>query len=681
MRHILIACLLLPCFVFAQKTKDHTVVVTEIANNIQSANFGKPSARLAVVTFFPVQGKTDQSNTFGEYLTESIIGKLSAGTDHLKLFERKRIDAILKENEFMLSGMIKASEAIKIGELLPIDALFSGTYTKLKNYVDVTGRLIDVASGEILMSYTGRIRLTKNIKTLFPETPTTGGTTVLVENDTKTSTSRDQTKTVSAEERCKQLTEKFREKLHDLSTTEKVDAVVSDAVRTPFENNCGKLHYHLIDALSRYGLFPAAYKKFLLATLDTIAYPSGDDRAYSILSYLTKDRNVDDSEWNSGFTTIRKVGDYTLSAYLGFMFNRVDQPDSTVLKSRADQYFDLLSRGQIGLPRPIVYDRGFYEMMESLTENRVLRYYLYGKYSGKLQTEPDNVTGLHLMYLKRLYNEETNPRKKTVVVSWIADYFNNHKNKKSPDQLFDFAREFMPYPNDEGSQFKIDRNKEAATKFPANDLSIMVEKCRDLFATYALETPYPAQKEERINFCVRNGIPIPGVIPSIAEARKVLQGTDIDEQLRVMRLLVMMDTKTLAPLEDTFVALLGKRSIDHRDKLTEIQALALRILGRLPTNNQKAITHMIASLKNYDLAGEISMEALVAIGKPAVKPLIDQLNATTIHDGGLQYRLVVILGRIGKDARAAAPALTSLMTKTTNKDIKYAIESALQGFE
>jgi hypothetical protein len=148
-----------------------------------------------------------------------------------------------------------------------------------------------------------------------------------------------------------------------------------------------------------------------------------------------------------------------------------------------------------------------------------------------------------------------------------------------------------------------------------------------------------------------------------------------------MRLLVMMDTKTLAPLEDTFVALLGKRSIDHRDKLTEIQALALRILGRLPTNNQKAITHMIASLKNYDLAGEISMEALVAIGKPAVKPLIDQLNATTIHDGGLQYRLVVILGRIGKDARAAAPALTSLMTKTTNKDIKYAIESALQGFE
>src|SRR5690606_33428106 len=105
-------------------------------------------------------------------------------TDHLKLFERKRIDAILKENEFMLSGMIKASEAIKIGELLPIDALFSGTYTKLKNYVDVTGRLIDVASGEILMSYTGRIRLTKNIKTLFPETPTTGGTTVLVENDT-----------------------------------------------------------------------------------------------------------------------------------------------------------------------------------------------------------------------------------------------------------------------------------------------------------------------------------------------------------------------------------------------------------------------------------------------------------------------------------------------------------------
>jgi len=47
--------------------------------------------------------------------------------------------------------------------LLPIDALFSGTYTRLKSYIDVTGRLIDVASGEVLMSYTGRIRLAPNL--------------------------------------------------------------------------------------------------------------------------------------------------------------------------------------------------------------------------------------------------------------------------------------------------------------------------------------------------------------------------------------------------------------------------------------------------------------------------------------------------------------------------------------
>ena len=110
MRHLLfIGLLVAPILVSAQKTKDHTAVVAELARQISNASFPKSPTRLAVVTFVPVQSNANAANTFGDYLTESIIGQLSANTNSIRLFERKRVDAILKENEFMLSGMMKAS--------------------------------------------------------------------------------------------------------------------------------------------------------------------------------------------------------------------------------------------------------------------------------------------------------------------------------------------------------------------------------------------------------------------------------------------------------------------------------------------------------------------------------------------------------------------------------------------
>src|SRR5258706_4879623 len=150
----------------AQKAKEHSEVVAELVEKIESIKPAGKQFRIAVVPFVS-SNPAETSKAFGEYLTESITGKLSEKPQKFKMFERQRLDAVFKENELTLGGMMKPSEALKIGQLLPIDALFSGTYTKLKSYIDISGRLIDVSSGEILTSYSGRIKLSKNIKTLF----------------------------------------------------------------------------------------------------------------------------------------------------------------------------------------------------------------------------------------------------------------------------------------------------------------------------------------------------------------------------------------------------------------------------------------------------------------------------------------------------------------------------------
>lgn len=651
----------------AQKTNDHNTVAKEIATKINSSNVEQKQLRLAIVTFVPLQSGT-VPNTYGEYLTESIIGHLSEHSEKIKLFERKRLDAILKENELSLSGMMKPSEALKIGQLIPVDALFSGTYTKLKSYIEVSGRLIDVASGEILMTYSGRVKLTKNIKTLFPsEQPAANMVNTAAPRET---TNIKEVKEESPEVICQRKTDTFRQQLHDLSSQQRVDAVVKLAMETPFNNLCGKLHYYLMQALSRYNLTPAAYKQFLLATLDTIAFPTGDERANAMLSFFAHDKTIDDREWQSGLNTLKKVGDYSLSTYISILFSNLTTPDEDELRARMDLYFDALRRGNVGLPRAVDYNKGFFEAMEGLNKNLNLRLYVYEKFSGDVVAEPERSTNLHLMYLKRMYNDSKDAKTKTMVMGWITKYFNTFENSKSHEQLFDFAYEF-------------DRavGKEDANEFPMSDLSFLINGCRDKFSAYATQTPYQSQKEDRLNFCVRYGIAVPGAIPTLAEAELVLKGKDLDEQLRVMKLLALMDTR-VRPLEKILIDLLKRKSLEDKEKLEEIQSLSINMLGVIKTEDAFAIREMIARLTSFNYRmGQSAQDALVKIGKPAVPGLTERLKSATAQEGGLQYKLVVILGKIGKDAKPSVTIMKSMLEKNLHQDVRYAIEAALQEIE
>ena len=130
MKRILLLLILISQIALAQKSKNQLKAVDDLVEKLSEVKLPSMPIRLAVVPFTSSVESNDAKNTFGEYLTETIIGKISENSSQFKVFERSRLDAIFKENELMLSGMMKPSEAIRIGELLPIDALFSGTYTK-----------------------------------------------------------------------------------------------------------------------------------------------------------------------------------------------------------------------------------------------------------------------------------------------------------------------------------------------------------------------------------------------------------------------------------------------------------------------------------------------------------------------------------------------------------------------
>jgi TolB-like protein len=680
MRIIILILISLPISLCAQKAQKYSMVTRELSQKVIATPVEILPYRLAVVPFTASKISVQTSNQFGDYLTETIIGTLDGHPDRIKLFERTRLDAVLKEQEFSLTDLMKPAAALKIGQLVPIDVILSGTYTKLKSYIDVSARLIDVTSGEIVMSYNGRIKMDKNLAILFKTTdPTTVSipsstsnnvqpAQVIIQNNNSLTTTQPSR---SKDEICKERTTEFRKRLDDLSAPEKIDILVREAMKVPFDNLCGVIHYDMMYAFSRYKIVRPNYDQFLLHTLDTIALPAGDNRAYEIVHYLAWDQLISEEEWKSGLTAMKRVGNYSLSSYISTLISKPTMPTETA-HTRLDQVMALAQEGKIGLPVPLAFEDTFLEVMEGVRANPLFGRFIYARYGSRFLPD-DRQKTLLFHELDRLYEAETLPQGKTEIIGWIADFFRQQKYEKAHEHLFEFVWQFQLTDYE-------DRNEKIRKDFPESDLRILVDRCRDTFAAYAQTSPYPSQKEDRIKFCVRYDVPIPGIIPTLPEAASIFRGSNVDEQFRVIQLLALMGDRPKS-METEIIGLFNKRSIEQKQKLSRVQTLAIEILGHTKTSQRTAIEYMIQTLTQYNEATEASEIALVSIGKPAVPYLINHLDKTTSQDGGMQYQLITILGKIGKPAALARPSIQRILKINQNKDVVYAAEAALQAME
>ncbi|MFM8913188.1 MAG: HEAT repeat domain-containing protein, partial [Flammeovirgaceae bacterium] len=549
------------------------------------------------------------------------------------------------------------------------------------SYIDVSARPIDVASGEILMSYNGRIKMDKNLRTLFEAAEPV----VVINNNTSppnntpvnvtvnnTINNGNNAPTKSKKEICQQQRDDYIKRLADLSSQEKIDALVRDVVKIPFEDFCGALHYDIMYSFSRFKIEHAPYKQFILATLDTIANPIADNRAYEIIRYLGSDEVIDEAEWQAGLQVLKRNGSYSLSTYLAYL---ISWPKNNNLEKgiqHVDAFMNLLIANKVGLPRPISFETGFLETMEGMRYQAALGEHVYTTYAHRLKLDDRGKIALY-HELDHLYQNEERPDKKTEVIRWMADFFNQYEYEKAHENLYDFVAHFKLTDYE-------DRNEKIRKEFPESDLKVLIEKCRAKLSAYATATPYPYPREDRINFCVKYNIPIAGVIPSLEEAAQILRGNKLEEQLRVMKLLAQMGNRPRA-IENDLIQLFDKRTLEDKEKLRNIQTLAVNVLGNSATANARAINYMINSLTDYDNESYAAEEALVKIGKPAVAPIIAKLDKTSDQDGGLQYRLMTILGKIGKDAGPAVGSIQRVLKINRNKDVVYAAEAALQAIK
>lgn len=609
---------------------------------VVSQGQGRP-LRLAVLPLVAGSGLRDLG--MGEYLGNALVTALAPQKQSFRLFERQRLDLVVKEQALSLSELVSGSQAQKLGEILPIDAILTGSYLSLSGGLELQVRLLSAVTGEILFSGSVRASLKSEQLELFQKSsaplPQASG---------------------PPPDPCGGKPEKLMAALKDLSQPAQVEAIVKAAVQIPFDNGpCGKIHYSLIGAFYRYKWVQPLYQTFLQDTLRSLSYTGDDYRMQEILHYFSVDKQIDNAEWEAGLAALEKtppgIQHIGLHRLIG---DDLYAPQPARDQARIEQWFGRVRQGQLGRPRPLTESQAVSQLLPGLRERPDLRFYVleqFGAVAGRETREQVEI----LEVMAGIY-PALPANKHKALVEMAAELVNRADvTDKIGDKLFDLA-------------YLIEKAPDATAILPD-----FVSLNQAALAKYTREARYTSQKQDRIDFCIRQRIAIPGLIPSVQEASQaILSASDWSQRKTAMDFL-SKSKPPAAQTEAALLRLLQLKDLEHMRELQDMQAQALLLLGQQRCSKPEALTFMLKVLgePHYALA-ENAQEALVLIGKPAVPALRKKLMGLDLNETGLQYKLVKILSRMGKAASEAKPDLQKLLPKARHADVRYAIEAALQ---
>jgi hypothetical protein len=120
--------------------------------------FAEPSAKTVKKTVIVGEQTEFTADNAGTAVADAISSALMT-VPNIALIERSKLERILDENKFSLSGLIEKPDFVSLGKILPVDGLVLGTVTTYSRYQDratwggtvaFSARLVNIHSGEVL---------------------------------------------------------------------------------------------------------------------------------------------------------------------------------------------------------------------------------------------------------------------------------------------------------------------------------------------------------------------------------------------------------------------------------------------------------------------------------------------------------------------------------------------------
>ncbi len=119
---------------------------------------------VAVVDFTDLEGNVTQ---LGRFIAEEFSTALAGAGKGFKVVDRTHLNSIIKENKLSATGLIDPKTARKLGKIIGVQALITGTLTPFGENVRIAGKILDTATAEMIDAIRGNIAKTQGIEELL----------------------------------------------------------------------------------------------------------------------------------------------------------------------------------------------------------------------------------------------------------------------------------------------------------------------------------------------------------------------------------------------------------------------------------------------------------------------------------------------------------------------------------
>jgi TolB-like protein len=119
--------------------------VIELSQQISKEMTENQKRIIAVVEFSDLRGNVTD---FGRFLAEELITRLHQ-TKKFRVIERQQLNKLIAEQKLSLTVFVDPASVRKLGQLLGVDAIVTGTITDLAQSLRVNARLISTETAEI----------------------------------------------------------------------------------------------------------------------------------------------------------------------------------------------------------------------------------------------------------------------------------------------------------------------------------------------------------------------------------------------------------------------------------------------------------------------------------------------------------------------------------------------------
>lgn len=146
--------------------------ISRIAKQLSEQDQSGPKRRIAVIDFSDINGQMPPA---GAAIAELLISELFK-TGRYDIVERKLLSSLLEQHKLNMTGLVDEATARKVGKLLGVDYIVTGTVIDLDSALNVNARTIDIETGSIVA--TGSADLQQDSFKHLPQTPAEPGRSV-----------------------------------------------------------------------------------------------------------------------------------------------------------------------------------------------------------------------------------------------------------------------------------------------------------------------------------------------------------------------------------------------------------------------------------------------------------------------------------------------------------------------